>query len=179
MFDWTASDYYPPLGTRFRVDFDKIWFMAVSPKGFGFQTISGIESELEYEEIAEGGENMFYHRLPKRMRYKNLTLKRGLEVLDFANPLVSWCMDTLTQGISGEVEPIDVTINLLDADGFPMATWRYINAWPTRWAVSDLNSMETEVLIEEIELCYQYGYRLDSGLIGAAGRVNNLMDSNL
>src|SRR3954471_1559780 len=42
-----------------------------------FQEISGIEAEFQTEEVVEGGENRFAHRLPKQGKYPNLVLKRG------------------------------------------------------------------------------------------------------
>ena len=43
-----------------------------------FAECSGITAEYEIEEYAEGGENAFVHKLRGRMRYPNLSLKRGV-----------------------------------------------------------------------------------------------------
>ena len=64
--------YYPPVGFHFRVDF------GIAPQGDldgRFQEVSGLASELGSEEVVEGGENRFSHRLPGRAKFGNLVLK--------------------------------------------------------------------------------------------------------
>lgn len=161
----------------FRVDFSSVKFTLSHPMGFGFQTITGIEAKMETETIQEGGENMFEHRVPGRIKYENLVLKRGMETLGIYTPLVKWCMDTLTYGLTKKIETMDITVNLLNEFGTPSATWRFIDAYPVRWVIGEMNSLEAEVLIEEIEFCYQYAFRVDGGLIGAMGKVANTAES--
>jgi hypothetical protein len=42
-----------------------------------FQEVRGIGSEIETEEVVEGGENRFVHRLPKAVKHPQLELKRA------------------------------------------------------------------------------------------------------
>jgi len=53
-----------------------------------FNRVSGLSVNLEPEEIAEGGENRFKHKLPIRTKYANLVLKRGL-LID--SGVIEWC----------------------------------------------------------------------------------------
>src|SRR4051812_34168691 len=53
-----------------------------------FQEVSGIEAEVDVEEVAEGGENRFVYRLPKQAKYPPLVLKRGIVTLE--SSLGSW-----------------------------------------------------------------------------------------
>lgn len=71
------SNYYPPLGFHFKIEFGN------QKDEYQFQSVSGLNVDLETEEIAEGGENRFKHKLPLRARYPNLVLKRGI--------LSIWC----------------------------------------------------------------------------------------
>ena len=54
----TMSNYYPPLGFHFKVEFANL------SGEYQFQSVTGLSVELETEQIAEGGENRFKHKLP-------------------------------------------------------------------------------------------------------------------
>lgn len=102
------TTYYPPLGYHFRVEFNHI-------KGeFQFQSVSGLNVELETEQIPEGGENRFTHKLPVRTNYPNLVLKRGLLV---NSELIKWCRDALEEY---NIRPVDLTISLLNEEHEPL-----------------------------------------------------------
>lgn len=169
--------YNPPLNFHFRVDFESLKF--INPIGFGFQSVTGIEAKMDIAEIKEGGENLFVHRLPGRMNYENLVLKRGLELLDLHSPLVNWCMDTLQGGLNKTIKPINVTVSLLNELMIPVATWQFKRAYPVRWVIGDLDTESEGILLEEIELCYSYSYRVDGGLLGMLGKAVNTIDAGL
>ena len=42
-----------------------------------FQEVDGLVSKMETESVAEGGQNLFQHQLPKGISHQNLVLKRG------------------------------------------------------------------------------------------------------
>ena len=117
-----------------------------------FQEVSGLEVELGTETVAEGGENRFVHTLPKPATHPNLKLKRGL--MDGSTPLAEWCKSTIENDLSEPIEPRDVTVSLLDADGSPVATWSAANAWPVKWVGAELNAMENKIAVETVELAY-------------------------
>ena len=138
------ANYYPPLGFHFKVEFSNI-------KGeFQFQSVSGLNVELETEQIAEGGENRFKHKLPVRTKYPNLVLKRGVLV---NSELIRWCRNAVE---SFDIAPADMTISLLNEEHEPLITWNVVHAWPVKWSVADLNAEENKVAIETIELAYNY-----------------------
>ena len=138
------ANYYPPLGYHFRVEFNNI-------KGeFQFQSVSGLNIELETEQIAEGGENRFKHKLPVRTKFPNLVLKRGVLV---NSDLIKWCRDAVEDF---DIAPTDLTISLLNEEHEPLITWNVVHAWPVKWAVGDLNAEESKIAIETIELVYNY-----------------------
>lgn len=139
-----SAEYYPPAGFYFGVSLgrDRI--------DNQFQSVSGLSVELEMEEYAEGGENRFKHKLPIRTKYPNLVLKRGL-VLD--SELVRWCKDAFE---NFQFELKEITISLYDKSQQPIYTWKMSGCSPVKWTVDDLNSMEGKLLIETIEISYQY-----------------------
>ena len=81
--------YYPPVGFHFRVEFILDGTVESDTR---FQEVSGLSAELGTEEVVEGGENRFSHRLPTRAKYSNLTLKRGLLT---ESGLIDWCRNAI------------------------------------------------------------------------------------
>ncbi len=138
------GNYYPPTGFHFKVEFANL------KSEFEFQSVSGLTMELETEEIAEGGENRFKHRLPVRTKFPNLVLKRGL-LTD--SSLVKWCRDAIEDF---DINPTDITISLLNEEHEPLMTWNVVHAYPLKWAVADFNAEESKLVIETIELAYNY-----------------------
>ena len=140
--------YYPPVGFHFRVEFN---LPGVDDGDTRFQEVSGLTSELGVEEIREGGENRFVHRLPDRGRYSNLILKRGLFV---DSKLIDWCKMAIENFV---FEPVTVNVTLLNEDHQPLAdAYSFVNAWPVKWAVSDFRAQQNALVIETLELAYNY-----------------------
>jgi len=119
-----------------------------------FQEITGLGKEVGTEEVVSGGENRFKYRLPSTVTYQNLVLKRGVVLT--SSPLVSWCEDTMDGGMAKPVQTKDVLLKLLDDKGQAAMSWSFTKAWPVKWSMSDLKSQENTVLIETVELAYQY-----------------------
>lgn len=138
------ANYYPPLGFHFRVEFGNI------EGEFQFQSVSGLSVELETEQIAEGGENRFKHKLPVRTKFPNLVLKRGVLV---NSDLIKWCRKAVEEY---EITPVNITISLLNEEHEPLMTWNVVHAYPVKWAVADFNAEESKIVIETIELAYNY-----------------------
>jgi len=138
------ANYYPPLGFHFKVE------IAGIDGEFEFQSVSGLSVELEVEQIAEGGENRFKHKLPVRSKYPNLILKRGTKV---NSELISWCRNAFDNLI---IIPKDIVISLLNEEHEPLITWNIVHAYPVKWTTSDFNAEESKIVIETIELAYNY-----------------------
>lgn len=139
-----ALEYYPPKGFHFSV------VLGRNPIENQFQSVSGLSVELEMEEYAEGGENRFKHKLPVRTKYPNLVLKRGV-VLD--SDLVRWFKAAFNDF---QFEQRDIIVCLLNSQNMPIYVWSIVGCIPVKWTVDELNSMEGKVLIETIEISYQY-----------------------
>ena len=166
-----TANYYPPVGFYFRVEFslttsassllnvNNLANTTSNPgRGLGlptdvdmcFQDVSGLTATVGTTDLAEGGENRFKHQLPGRVTYDKLVLKRGL-VTD--SSILQWCINAIS---NFEFKPITVFVKLLNDAGDPLATWEVINAYPVKWSVSNFNSEQSAVVVETLELAYQY-----------------------
>ena len=119
-----------------------------------FKEVAGISKELGMEEVASGGENRFKYRLPTVSASKNLVLKRA--IVPTGSKLITWCSNMLDAGLATAIQTQDVSVDLLDNEGTVLMKWTFYNAYPVNYAVSDLKSQESEILIETIELTYNY-----------------------
>jgi len=139
-----AKDY--PVGFYFKLSF--------KGEDAAFQEVSGISKELHVEEVTCGGENRFKYRLPTVVSSPNLVLKRAL--ITDGSELADWCASTMDDGLVAAVQPHDVSVSLLDANGYVSVMWTFFNAYPIKYAISDLKSQENAIVIESIELAYNY-----------------------
>lgn len=143
-------NYYPPVGFHFKVEI----FGLSSDNDTRFTEVSGLSVEMGTEEFAEGGENRFVQKYPLRAKYPELILKRGLLV----NSAVGRWVERCIQDYQIEVKNLDV--KLLNGEHQPLITWHVIGAYPTKWSVSDPNANSNAILVETLQLYYQY-FRVD------------------
>jgi len=147
------AGYYPPVGFHFKVE---VLDLPPNENDVRFTEVSGLSVELATEEVPEGGENRFVQKYPTRAKYPELVLKRGLLP---GSEIVNWirrCVDDL------RIEPKNVDVKLLNAEHQPLLTWHLVKAYPTKWAVSDFNASNNAVVIESLQLFYQY-FTVDRG----------------
>lgn len=145
--------YYPPVGFHFRVEFG---LPGVGPDGneANFQEVTGLDVTVGVESVKEGGENRFVHRLPNTPEYGNLVLKRGMLP---NSALIPWFQNGIENFI---FVPIPVTVILLNPNHKPLSSWIFVNAWPVKWSVSGLNAQENGIMVDTIELSYDYFRRI-------------------
>jgi phage tail-like protein len=113
-----------------------------------FQKVSGISAELQLDTYAEGGRNLYTHRLPQSLVYNNLVLERGMLV---GSPLNEDFSTTMT---SFKFRPCKLLVSLLNEEGKAIMGWMFIKAFPVKWSSSTLNAAEPSLLIETIEVAY-------------------------
>ncbi|HXS38178.1 MAG TPA: phage tail protein [Flavipsychrobacter sp.] len=142
----SAGGYYPPVGFHFKVEFVGVG----NDNDTRFQSVSGLTVEYDTESYKEGGENRFEHKLPVRTKYPDLSLKRGM-LTD--SDVIQWCLDAFE---NRQFSPAQVNVTLLDETHQPLKTWKIFNAWPKKWSVADMNAQESSVLIETLDLSYDY-----------------------
>lgn len=166
----TTENYYPPPGFYFTVSVVGVGTALAPAIDASFKEISGIEAKFDVEEVPEGGENRYVHRLPKVGRYPNLVLKRGY--VTQASFLAEWASATVGSTLSVPILTQTLLVMLLDANAVPLAAWNFTNAWPVRWAVGNLNSMDSEILTETMEFSYSYVTRYPTAAI--SGMVSSV-----
>jgi phage tail-like protein len=159
---------YPPVGFHFSVTFQ---LFPQTPNDFRFQEVSGLDVELEMESFIEGGQNRFIWQLPRRARYSDLVLKRGMFM---GSAIILWCQNAFENFV---FEPTNITIALLNEKHVPVQAWYVVNAIPKKWSISNFNAQENSVVVESITLSYQF-YNVISveslafGGITAAGGIS-------
>lgn len=114
----------------------------------GFLSVEGIETLTEVIDYREGGEYAQVRKLPGLHKFTNITLKRGVA----ANyDLWEWRKTVL----EGRTERKNGSIIVLDENREEVLRINFHKAWPCRWKVGNLDAMESEVLIEELELAVE------------------------
>ncbi len=135
------------LGFRFGVFFFA-GGVVPNPLDIRFQKVSGLSGEVAIKSVKEGGQNLYTHRLPDRVDYKNLVLQRGRMMgsplnLEFEAALSAF-----------KFAPSNVIVTLLSEDQIPLTAWTFIQAYPVKWTMSDLNAEENALVIDTLELAY-------------------------
>lgn len=139
--------YYPPVGFHFKVE---VLDLPPNDSDVRFTEVSGLSVEMSTEEVAEGGENRFIQKYPLRAKFPELVLKRGLLKESAVWDWVRQCIEDYN------IEPKNVDVKLLNEDHLPLMTWHLVGAYPTKWSVSDLNSSASAIVVESLQLFYQY-----------------------
>ena len=67
--------------------------------------------------------------------------------------LLQWCSDAIE---NLEIEPVPVVVSLLNENHEPLKSYAFINAYPLKWSVSNFNAESNNLVIETIELYYQF-----------------------
>jgi len=131
----------PYRGFRFRVEIDGI---AVAH----FSEVSGLQVETETEPYEEGGVNDFVHQLPKRTKFQNITLKRGITDVD---ELWQWHQDV----VSGKFARKNGSIILLDDAGGDTWRWNFTRAFPIKWTGPDMKADSGAIAFETVDLAHE------------------------
>lgn len=146
-------DPNPALSYRFGVFFFAGGVLP-NPIDFRFQKVSGLTTEVQMETIDEGGQNLYSHRLPTKINYNNLVLERGLSKGVIPSPLTLEFNYTFSQF---KFSPSNVLVTLYeDVHGvtLPISAWLFINAYPVKWSVSELDAQANAIAIDSMELAY-------------------------
>ena len=114
----------------------------------GFSEVSGLQAEIEFDEIKEGGVNDYVHKLPKITKYPNITLKRGITDSDV---LWKWHQDV----INGKIKPRSGLVVLLDSEGNEKWRWTFDSAYPAKWVGPDFKADSGVVSVETLELVHK------------------------
>jgi len=125
-----------------------IWFeLTIQGHSIGyFNEVSGLNAEIDTLTYNEGGNNEFVHRLPTRVKYPNLVLKRGVTA---SADLEKW----FQQSHIG-ADRTSVTITMLTEHGDRLRTWSFVNAFPIKWTGPSFNVQQNQLATEAIEISH-------------------------
>ena len=114
-----------------------------------FREVSGIGMEWETMDYAEGGNNQFVHRLPVRLKYQNIVLKRGVT---HHEALLQWLQQAQQQGVRKKRGAL--TITLMGPGGEDIRAWSFSDAFPIKWTGPALNASSNQIAMETLEIAH-------------------------
>lgn len=123
-----------------------------------FTEVDGLQADVAVEDVEEGGQNQFVHRLPGRLTWPNITFKRG--VTDSDN-LFSWLQQSAGDEFSrngNKLERKSAAVTLVSATGARLRAWELDAAFPVRWRGPTLAASSNDLASEELEIAH-HGFR--------------------
>jgi phage tail-like protein len=123
-----------------------------------FMEISGLEVSVETEDVSEGGQNSFVHKLPGRMTWPNITLKRGITQGD---SLLKWLNKSSGEQFAAsgnKLERSSAAITLMGPGGQRIRAWDFDGAFPVKWTGPSFAVTSTDMAVEELEITH-HGFR--------------------
>ena len=140
-----ASD--PALSVCFAVTIDQHELGA-------FMTCEGLAVEVVVEQREEGGNNLYVHQLPGRIKYSNVKFTRPV------NAESAKVRDWLAS-MSNGVTRTTAEITALTSDGQKVASWGLTGVFPVKWQGPSFSLDSPKVATETLELAH-HGF-LSSG----------------
>ncbi len=129
----------------------------------GFSEVSGITDDTEAVEYKEGND-LYPDMLPGQTKPQELTLTRGV---DRSGYLLAWreLVKERTY-MPGHMYRCDLILSVYDRQGTPQAVgdglesslirqYKFVDAWPRALSHDDLNSTNSEILLERVIICYR------------------------
>jgi phage tail-like protein len=127
----------------------------------GFQECTGLEIEMDVQELQEGGRNDGVIQRVGRGKYGRITLKRGM--LYGSDRKVNVALWGWLQGILTGTRPVpryDGTIQLMSEDHTAvLATWTFDRGLPAKISGPQLNAKSGDIAVEELQIAHE-GLRL-------------------
>jgi phage tail-like protein len=114
-----------------------------------FRECTGIAVEVETKDYMEGGLNDYVHKLPTRVKYPNVVLKRGVT---HESALLDWFNKTRAD-YPGNWQ--QVTIQLLGPAAVPVQSWQFMDAYPVKWTGPNLNASSNQIATETLEMVHK------------------------
>lgn len=137
------------LGLHFMVSFLGLPDLGAA---IGFTEVTGLSTSLEFEALEEGGNTSYTYQLPKRTKGDKLVLKRPQSDIPLS-ALVLWAEKALYHF---DFFPLEVQVLLLNEQSIPIKGWYFSKAIPVKLEYSGLNAGTQALVIETLELNYQY-----------------------
>jgi len=123
-----------------------------------FSKISGMSATRSTTAVQAVSGNMRTYHLPTEVSYSPLVLERG--IIAESSPLTKWFNNSMSMS-EGGIQTAMIMVFLLDPlTSKPSMTWKFINAYPTKWTINDFDAQESKYAIESIEFSYSYFSRI-------------------
>lgn len=133
----------PIQNFRYRVEIDGI-------TQSGFDEVIMPDTTIDVIEYREGHEITFVRKLSGLPKCSNVILKWGItDSMDLYN----WVKSVIDNGASGVRK--NMSIILVERAGNDRMRWNFMEAWPVRYKISDLNAQTNEVTFEIIEITFE------------------------
>jgi phage tail-like protein len=119
-----------------------------------FTEVSGLQVQMDTEDLIEGGNNGFVHKLPKQLKWPNLVLKRGITNSDV---LFEWFAQCSGDGLESNGDKLSRkhgAISLYDAQGKVVRTWEFTDAFPVKWTGPKFAATSKDLATEELEVVH-------------------------
>ncbi len=115
-----------------------------------FVEASGFSAQRDVLEVREGGVNNYVHKLPGRISYSELTLRRGIS---FTTQLWEWFAEGMYDGM---VTRRNLTVIQYSSYFNLPARWYDIsNAFPVRWEGPALRADSSQLAVESLSLTFE------------------------
>jgi phage tail-like protein len=120
-----------------------------------FQECSGLDIELDVQELVEGGRNDGVIRRVGRAKFQPIILKRGMFYADDAvnSDLWDWLQD-----IAAGVRPVrryDGVIEVMSVGMDVVARWIFERGLPVKLTGPQLNARTGDIAIEELHIAHE------------------------
>lgn len=119
----------------------------------GFTECTGLEMALDVEEYKEGGRNDAILKFPTRVKWTNITLKKGMGA---GTALWDWHYGFVT----GQGKRRDGIVTLLNELHLPSHIWYFRRGLPVKYTGPSLNAGASNVAVEAIEIAHEGIYQL-------------------
>ena len=126
------------------------YYFSVQINGLGpcfFRSVSGLKSESEVQEVAEGGVNDTTHKWIGRTKFPNIVLKQGFSdaaLWDFRRRFVK---DGGISRFSGEITQL--------GPNKTKKVWKFVEGWVCKWEGPDFDASKNEISVESIEIAHE------------------------
>jgi phage tail-like protein len=119
-----------------------------------FRSVSGLGVTVETEDVVEGGENGFVHKLPGRMTWPNLVFKRGITQAD---ALFDWINEVSGEGLATQQNKVTRStgaVTVIGYDGTRLRSWNVAEIMPVRWTGPTFDADSNVSIEEELEVTH-------------------------
>jgi phage tail-like protein len=121
-----------------------------------FKSVGGLKFETEVVDYRAGGVNDSTYKLVGATKWPNLVLKRGFT--HEQKDLILWRQKWLAR-TPGDMPRCNGTIIQLDTKLTPVCRWEFVEGWPCKFEISELDAGKNEIVIETLEIAH-HGLKL-------------------